>query len=262
MQPSPCRASHTLCFKNENVLILWFCRMFRCSGSVGMFSESSACDFSHKLLLSSKSLQIDIVASAIRPLQYHRSQHHENVYPCLHLHTCVIILFFPTIRDGVNPFFTEYTTPFKTPPFHLIKFEHYMPAFLRAGGRRRKSTPIVHNPELQHSRTRLRLWSAQGTARQGECCFQQSSRANTTDELQKIANEVTPLLSKHRDDITSTRDCFTRQAVYEKRKTARLNAEQLRLLKIHTRISSAAARIHRTKKERFRKSTRTCRCFA
>ena len=34
-------------------------------------------------------------------------------------------------ETGTNPFFTEYTTPFKTPPFQLIKFEHYMPAFMK-----------------------------------------------------------------------------------------------------------------------------------
>ena len=33
--------------------------------------------------------------------------------------------------DAVNPFFTEYATPFGVPPFDEIKLEHYKPAFLK-----------------------------------------------------------------------------------------------------------------------------------
>lgn len=33
--------------------------------------------------------------------------------------------------SAVNPFFTEYTTPFGVPPFEQIKVEHYKPAFLK-----------------------------------------------------------------------------------------------------------------------------------
>ena len=28
-----------------------------------------------------------------------------------------------------NPFFAEYDTPFKVPPFHIIKPEHFIPAY-------------------------------------------------------------------------------------------------------------------------------------
>ena len=31
----------------------------------------------------------------------------------------------------MNPFFEEYETPFKIPPFEKIKFEHYEPAFMQ-----------------------------------------------------------------------------------------------------------------------------------
>jgi peptidyl-dipeptidase Dcp len=55
--------------------------------------------------------------------------------------------------------------------------------------------------------------------------------ANTTDDLQKIANEVTPLLSKHRDDINLNEKLFRRvKAVYEQRKKLKLDGEQAKLL--------------------------------
>jgi len=42
-----------------------------------------------------------------------------------------IMVFSQTGEEKVtNPFFMEWTTPYQTPPFNLIKIEHYMPAYL------------------------------------------------------------------------------------------------------------------------------------
>ena len=42
-----------------------------------------------------------------------------------------IVVFSQTGEEKVtNPFFVEWTTPYKTPPFNLIKIENYMPAYL------------------------------------------------------------------------------------------------------------------------------------
>ena len=40
--------------------------------------------------------------------------------------------------SAVNPFFTEYTTPFGVPPFEQIKVEHYKPAFLKGIDRKKR----------------------------------------------------------------------------------------------------------------------------
>ena len=65
--------------------------------------------------------------------------------------TCTLVLSYSSAQQsetGVNPFFTEYANPFKTPPFHLIKFEHYMPAFLKGMEEQKKEIDsIVDNPE-------------------------------------------------------------------------------------------------------------------
>ena len=48
----------------------------------------------------------------------------------------------------VNPFFEKYTTPHQTPPFNLIKMEHYEEAFME--GIRRDDEHIdklINNPE-------------------------------------------------------------------------------------------------------------------
>ncbi|MCX6133086.1 MAG: M3 family metallopeptidase [Ignavibacteriales bacterium] len=157
---------------------------------------------------------------------------------------------------GSNPFFSEYTTPFKTPPFHLIKFEHYMPAFLKG--------MEVHKEEIEaiitsaepptFENTIVALEHSGALLDKVNAVFGSLRGANTTDELQKIANEVTPLLSKHRDDINLNPKLFLRvKAVYEKRKTAHLNAEQLRLLEnAYKDFVRGGANLAGEKKERFR----------
>ena len=50
--------------------------------------------------------------------------------------------------SAVNPFFTEYTTPFGVPPFEQIKVEHYKPAFLKGMEEQTAEVEaIVNNPD-------------------------------------------------------------------------------------------------------------------
>ena len=47
--------------------------------------------------------------------------------------------------DAVNPFFTEYATPFGVPPFDEIKLEHYKPAFLKGMEEQAKEIDAIVN---------------------------------------------------------------------------------------------------------------------
>ena len=158
---------------------------------------------------------------------------------------------------GINPFFTEYSTPFKTPPFALIKFEHYMPAFIKGMEEQKKEIDaIVNNPDAPTFQNTIEAVERTGALLDKvNVVFGSLRGANTTDELQKIATEVTPLLSKHRDDINLNEKLFQRvKAVYDKRKTARLSAEQLRLLEnSYKDFVRGGANLAGAKKERFRK---------
>ena len=160
-------------------------------------------------------------------------------------------------ETGTNPFFTEYTTPFKTPPFQLIKFEHYMPAFMKGMEAQKKEIDaIVNDPEAPTFQNTIEAVERSGALLDKvNAVFGSLRGANTTDELQKIANEVTPLLSKHRDDINLNERLFQRvKRVYEQRKTARLHAEQLRLLENSYRdFVRGGANLSGARKERFRK---------
>ena len=52
------------------------------------------------------------------------------------------------MNDTVNPFFSEYTTPFQVPPFSEILDEHYLPAFEKGIAMHKKEIEeIINNPE-------------------------------------------------------------------------------------------------------------------
>ena len=74
--------------------------------------------------------------------------------------------------------------------------------------------------------------------------------ANTNPRLQEIANEVTPLLTAHSNEIRLNEALFTRiKAVYDKRETLGLDTEQMRLVEMMYRdIERSGAALPEDKK--------------
>jgi len=158
---------------------------------------------------------------------------------------------------SMNPFFTKYNTPFETPPFNLIKNEHFMPAFLEGmENDKMEVDAIVNNAELPTFENTVEALERSGLALDyvGNV-FYGMQGANTSDEIQKIANDVAPLMSKHRDDINLNARLFHRvKAVYEQRAKLGLNAEQMKLLDdMYKNFVRGGANLSPEKKERFRK---------
>jgi peptidyl-dipeptidase Dcp len=157
--------------------------------------------------------------------------------------------------DG-NPFFAPYGTPFETPPFDRIKNEHFVPAF-KQGMTEQKSevdaiiaesaSPTFQNTIEALERSGLFLDRVNNV-------FGALQGTSATDELRKIAEEVAPLLAKHRDDINLNEKLFTRvQAVYEKRKELTLTPEQVKLLdETYKGFIRGGAGLTAGKKDRFR----------
>ena len=135
--------------------------------------------------------------------------------------------------QGDNPFFEEWTTPFGVPPFDRIKPEHFLPAFKEAVARQRREVEAIANspdePTFANTieamdRVGLLLSKVAGV-------FSNLSSANTTEQLQAINREVTPLLSAARDDIRLDPKLFARvDALWARRATLGLTAVQARLL--------------------------------
>lgn len=135
--------------------------------------------------------------------------------------------------ENDNPFFTEYTTPFGVPPFDQIKLEHYKPAFLKGMEEQVKEIDAIINQtdEPNFENTIEALEKSGALYRKVAIVFGGQNSASTNDEMQSLSRELSPLQSKHSDDISLNPKLFARvKAVYEKRDQLGLNKEQAKLL--------------------------------
>lgn len=137
------------------------------------------------------------------------------------------------VASEVNPFFTAWTTPFEAPPFDQIKDEHFMPAFLEGMAQQKKEVEtIASSAEPATFANTVEALERTGVllTKVSNVFFALTSN-NTNDALQRIEGQVTPLLSKHQDDILLNAPLFARiKTVYGQRDKLGLGTEQARLL--------------------------------
>jgi len=154
----------------------------------------------------------------------------------------MILSSFNTIKepkkDMSNPFFNEYKTPFQVPPFNEIKLEHYLPAIDAGITEQLNEIKVITDikEEATFDNTILPFDQSGDLLYKTSLVFSNLNQANTNDEMQALAREITPKLSAHRDNIMLNKDLFKRvKAVYEKRKDLNLNAEQIRVVEKYYR---------------------------
>ncbi len=143
-----------------------------------------------------------------------------------------------TICENDNPFFCPWETPFEVPPFEEIKNEHYLPAFEE--GIKRQTAEIdaiiASEEEPTFENTILPLDKSGEFLTRVAGVFYNLNSANTNDTIQELAQTISPMLSKHRDNISMNPELFKRvKAVYDNKDNAGLDASQLRALEIHYR---------------------------
>jgi Zn-dependent oligopeptidase len=127
----------------------------------------------------------------------------------------------------------KFTTKHDTAPFSLIKNEDFMPAFKEGIEKARKEVDaIVANPEEPTFKNTTAAMSYSGaTLDRISSIFFNLHSAETNDDIQKIAMEVSPLLSEFGNDIRLNAALFERvKAVYNKKETLGLTPEQATLL--------------------------------
>lgn len=147
-------------------------------------------------------------------------------------------------------------TPFDTAPFSKIKNEDFKPAFLQAiEDARAQIDAITANtdaPTFDNTIEALEF-SGQQLDRISSVFFNLNS-AETNEEIQKIAQEVSPLLSEFSNDITLNEALFKRiKSVYEQKDQLGLTIEQDTLLdKKYKSFSRNGANLPEDKKQRLR----------
>lgn len=132
-----------------------------------------------------------------------------------------------------NPFLSEQNTPYGVPAFDKVKIEHYMPAFEAAIAQNKAEiAAIVSNPaEPTFDNTIVALDRSGLLLEQVSGVFFNVLEADGNEEMNRIAEEVTPMLSDLSDGILLNDSLFRRvKAVYDQREQLGLNAEQMRLV--------------------------------
>lgn len=130
-------------------------------------------------------------------------------------------------------FSKKFTTKYETAPFSQIKMEDYKPAFeenIKAA--KAEIDAIINNPEAPTFENTLEALDFSGNAldRLSSIFFNLNS-AETSEEMQKNAQEVSPLLTEFSNDITLNEDLFKRiKSVYDQKDSLNLTTEQQTLL--------------------------------
>ena len=147
----------------------------------------------------------------------------------------------------MNPFFEEYETPFKIPPFEKIKFEHYEPAFMQGIDEHQKEIVKIAQNEKEPTfeNTLEALESSGKTLDKVANVFYNLLGSNTNDEFDAVAVKMSPLLSAHNDKILLNKELFERIKILKSNEPSlKLSDEQKRLLdETYKRFQRAGANL-------------------
>ena len=166
------------------------------------------------------------------------------------------IIFTLNMNTNTNPLLVNFETFQDTAPFSLIKEAHYESAFAKAIEEARKEiNAITENAVQPNFENTIEALDASGEllGRISSIFFNLNS-AETNDEIQRIAREVSPKLSDFGNDVTLNEELFARvKVVYENRTALDLTEEQKTLLeKQYKRFSRNGANLDEDKKKRLR----------
>ena len=133
----------------------------------------------------------------------------------------------------MNPLIQKFNTKYNSAPFNEIKEEHYLPAFKELIEKSKKEIDEIANnseePTFANTIEAL-AYSGEQLDVVSNIFFNLNS-AETNDEIQKIAQEVSPLLSEYSSQISQNEELFARiKKVFDEQEKYTLNEEQQMLL--------------------------------
>lgn len=132
-----------------------------------------------------------------------------------------------------NPLLHPFNTPYQTAPFQEIKEEHYLPAFReliqKAEAEIQQITDNTEAPSFENTIEALAYSGSQLDV--VSHIFFNLNSAETNDQIQQIAQEISPLLTEFSSKISQNEMLFGRiKQVFDQKDTLSLNTEQQTLL--------------------------------
>ncbi|HEX5517705.1 MAG TPA: M3 family metallopeptidase, partial [Pseudolabrys sp.] len=153
-----------------------------------------------------------------------------------------------------NPLLAEWAGALELPPFEAIRPGHFRPAFDRALADHRAEIDIIaENPTPADFENTIAALERSGRALERVASvFFVLAGADTSDEIEAIERDISPLLARHNNALYLNRALYSRIAdLYDRRDTLALNAEQARVLeRYHTRFVRSGAALEKKAQDR------------
>ncbi len=168
----------------------------------------------------------------------------------------VAVSLLSVITNAQNPLLQKFDTPHETAPFHKIKAEHFIPAFEEAIKQAEAEVKAVtDNPAAPTFENTIEELERSGKLLDRvDHIFYNLLNTETNEELQQLAQKVSPLMTKFHNDITLNPIIFERiKTVYNKKDGLNLTPEQHTLLEnTYIDFVRQGANLSEVEKERFR----------
>jgi peptidyl-dipeptidase Dcp len=132
-----------------------------------------------------------------------------------------------------NPLINKFATPFDTVPFKEILPEHFLPALKVAIDEAKSNVDKIVNSSDKptFSNVIVALEESDETLNQVSLTFFNLLSAESNDEMQNIAKEFSPMITRYSNDVGLNENLFNKiKTVYEERNTLNLNQEEGMLL--------------------------------
>ena len=153
-----------------------------------------------------------------------------------------------------NPLLAEWAGALELPPFEAIRPAHFRPAFdLALADHRAEIDAIAENPAPASFENTIAALERSGRALERVASvFFVLAGADTSDEIEAIERDISPLLARHNNALYLNRALYSRIAdLYDRRDALSLDAEQARVLeRYRTRFVRSGAALERPAQDR------------
>jgi peptidyl-dipeptidase Dcp len=174
---------------------------------------------------------------------------------------CMLLILSPVMnaqtKDASNPLLQKWSAPYEIPPFEKVKPEHYIPAYKQAMEEHNKEIKaILDNKKPPTFENTIIAYDISGKLLSKiAAVFGSVSGVGSNPEILAIAKELSPLTSKHFNDISLNETLFQKvKQVYDNRDKLKLDKAQMRLLtEMYKRFERNGANLPDNKKEEIKK---------
>jgi len=135
--------------------------------------------------------------------------------------------------DKYNPLLEAFSTPYQVPPFDKIRNSHFKPAILQGIKEQQAEIDAIIADKNQPTweNTIGAMENSGKLLSRASTVFYNLNSADTNDSIQQIAQEISPELSAHRDNIFLNDKLFKRvKSIWDQKDNLKLSVEQAKIL--------------------------------